>query len=111
MNTFERRLEIIKTISRQKTIHYRELEGMFDVSAKVISGDIKFLMEMGVPIETVRGRNGCVQIYGKWKLHHKYLSKHQEKALLLAMFFVPKKIRMVLFEILCDFSIENLKKT
>lgn len=80
MDTFQRRLEIIRilVLSREKSMV--ALSACFGVTTRTIQNDISYL-SLFFPITTTRGRNGCVKVLDDYHPFAKILSFEQKNIL------------------------------
>lgn len=80
MDTFQRRLEIIRilALSREKTMV--ALSDYLGVTTRTIQNDISYL-SLYFPITTTRGRHGCVKVVDSFHPFAKILSFEQKNIL------------------------------
>lgn len=80
MSPTERRQELLDTLNLRREDTYDNLAREFKVSKRTIRYDIEVLI-CSYPIETVRGRHGCVRLADWFHLDRKKLT-HKEANLL-----------------------------
>ena len=86
----ERRAEIMRVLesSRQETMS--NLAHLFGVSIRTIGYDIDFLTILH-PLETVRGRGGCVKLQENYRIHQRILSQEQQEVLIEIIPLINKR--------------------
>lgn len=80
MDAFARRLEIIRILVYKRKETMEVLSVYFGVTTRTIQSDIDYL-SLHFPIETVRGRHGCVRIMDSFHPFYRILSMEQETVL------------------------------
>lgn len=80
MDSFTRRLEIIRILVYRRKETMEVLAGYFGVTVRTIQNDIDFL-SLHFPIETVRGRYGCVKILDTFHPFRQIISIEQKQLL------------------------------
>lgn len=76
MQAFERRRKIIRTLYYRKSVTCETLAQELGVTVRTIYMDIDALT-YSYPIETVRGRYGCVRLSDEYIRQHKVLRSDQ----------------------------------
>lgn len=77
----ERRAEIIRVLESGKHETMSNFAFHFDVSTRTIGYDIDFLSAYH-PIETVRGKGGCVKLMDGQRIYKNVLSEEQQETLI-----------------------------
>lgn len=84
ITTFERRMEILSLLKRNKSVSRLELARMFDVSSMAISRDIIALSGIA-PISSNHGRYGGVYLVSGYDKNNVYLTRDEEELLINLM--------------------------
>jgi len=79
--TFERRAEIMRILEGRRQETMQNLAAQLGVSIRTIAYDIEVLMAE-YPIETVRGKGGCVRLTKDCGTYQNNLSQEQQDILL-----------------------------
>ena len=77
----ERRAEIMRILNSNRRDTMSNLAFRFGVSIRTICYDIEILMA-SYPIETVRGKGGCVQLAEGYNTYQNFLSQDQQETLI-----------------------------
>ena len=76
----ERRAEIMRILESSRQEKMINLAFHFNVTRKTICTDIEILMA-SYPIETVKGRYGCVKLEDGYAMYRSFLSDEQQETL------------------------------
>lgn len=76
----ERRAEIMRVLESRRSETMGNFASQFSVSVRTICYDIEILTALH-PIETVRGRGGCVKLPDGYRMYQRILSEEQQEAL------------------------------
>ena len=79
-SVFERRFEIIRILETKRCEKMANFASHFGISIRTICYDIVFLTAFH-PIETVRGKNGCVKLMDGYHTYQNILSEEEQKTL------------------------------
>jgi len=99
----ERRAEIIRVLESRRSENLANFVFMFGVSRRTIIYDIDALTATH-PIETVRGRGGCVKLTDGYRTYQNILSEEQQEALIVIIPLINKQQAVVLKGILVAFG-------
>ena len=80
MNTFERRMSIIDILAERRKEQVENLAFEFNVTERTIRNDL-FELSLSYPIETKKGKGGCVFVPDGFTLQRRFLTE-KEKAVL-----------------------------
>jgi len=89
-SAYERRAEIIRILDGQRRETMSNLAFRFGVSIRTICYDIDTLMASH-PIETVRGKNGCVKLMDGYRMFQNILSEEQQEILIEIIPLINKR--------------------
>jgi predicted DNA-binding transcriptional regulator YafY len=76
---------VLLYLLENKKTTYQKLAKKYEVSLKTIERDVQKLFRMGVPVYTIRGRNGGVAIEENYKLKSSYFSTTDLQDIILAL--------------------------
>ena len=94
-SAIERREEIMRVLESNRREIVSNLAHLFDVSIRTIRYDITFLTTL-YPIETVRGRGGCVKLQDNYRRHQRILSQEQQDVLIEIIPLISNKQAQVI---------------
>ena len=80
-SVYERRAEIMRVLESNRRETMSNLAHLFGVSIRTIGYDIDFLTILH-PIETVRGRGGCVKLQENYRKYQNILNETQQEVLI-----------------------------
>lgn len=80
-----RMFEIIYLLLERKKMTTNELATHFEVSKRTILRDIEALAMVGMPIYTIKGREGGVSLIDTFILNKQLLSKEEQQQILLGL--------------------------
>lgn len=104
---WERRLQIIDELHYNRNTTYNLLADKFDVSRATIRSDIADLGRM-IPIKTVSGKCGGVQVSSGWKRGDRYLTSEQETLLVDLMILLPPEKQEIMQSIITTFAMPKM---
>ena len=81
LSAYERRAEIMRILEGRRHEKMSNLAFQFGVTRRTICTDIEILMA-SYPIETAKGRHGCVKLQDGYATYQNFLSDEQQKTLL-----------------------------
>jgi len=97
--TDERRAEILRILESRRRETMSNLAFLFDVSIRTICYDIDILTALH-PIETVRGKGGCVKLSDDYHSFQNILSDEQQEVLIEITPLLNKRQAIVVQELL-----------
>jgi len=97
--TDERRAEIIRILESRRRETMSNLAFIFNVSVRTICYDIDILTALH-PIETVRGKGGCVKLSEDYRSYQNILSDEQQEVLIEITPLLNKRQAVVVQELL-----------
>ena len=77
----DRLIGILAILLQQEKITAPELAEKFEVSRRTINRDIEHLCQAGIPVMTVRGKNGGISIIDDYKIDKTLLTSSDMKAI------------------------------
>ena len=77
----DRLIGILAILLQQEKITAPELAEKFEVSRRTINRDIEHLCQAGIPVMTVRGKNGGISIIDEYKIDKTLLTSSDMKAI------------------------------
>lgn len=77
----DRLIGILSILLQQEKITAPELAEKFEVSRRTINRDIEHLCQAGIPVMTVRGKNGGISIMDNYKMDRTLLTSSDMKAI------------------------------
>jgi len=77
----ERRAEIMRILESRRSENVANFVFMFGVSRRTICYDIEILTALH-PIETVRGKGGCIRLTDGYRTYQNILSEEQQETLI-----------------------------
>lgn len=66
---------ILMTLVAKKAVSRASLAERYEVSERTVSRYISFLADMGVPIESISGQNGCIRLRSEYALDRTYFTE------------------------------------
>lgn len=81
-----RLLSIIYILMNKGTVTAAELAGRFEVSVRTIYRDIEVLSMAGIPVYTIKGRNGGIRLTEQFVLNKMLVSKQEQQQILAALY-------------------------
>jgi len=105
----ERRAEIIKILESRRRETMSNFAFRFGVSIRTIGYDIDVLM-VSHPIETVRGKGGCVKLTEGYRIYQNVLSQEQQETLLRIFPLLCKPDAEIIFGLLRAFGSRKNKQ-
>ena len=91
----ERRAEIIRILESRRRENLSNLVFLFGVSRRTICYDIEILTALH-PIETVRGKNGCIKLVEGYRTYQNILSEEQQETLIEIIPLISKRHAAIL---------------
>ena len=95
----ERRAEIIRILEGRRSENLSNFVFLFGVSRRTICYDVEVLTATH-PIETVRGRGGCVKLLEGYRIYQNNLSDEQQETLIEIIPLISKRQAAVIKELL-----------
>jgi predicted DNA-binding transcriptional regulator YafY len=95
----DRRAEIMRILESRRSETMFNLAFQFGVSIRTINYDIDSLMSSH-PIETVRGKGGCVKLAEGYRTYQKILSQEQQETLIEIIPLISKRQATVIIGLL-----------
>ena len=95
----ERRAEIIRILESRRSENLSNFVFLFGVSRRTICYDIEILTATH-PIETVRGRGGCIRLRNGYRTYQNVLSEEQQDILIEIIPSITKQQAEVVREML-----------
>ena len=80
----DRLIGILAILLQQEKITAPELAEKFEVSRRTINRDIEHLCQAGIPVMTVRGKNGGISIIDDYKIDKTLLTSSDMKAIFVS---------------------------
>ena len=77
----DRLIGILSILLQQEKITAPELAEKFEVSRRTINRDIEHLCRAGIPLVTIRGKNGGISIMDNYKMDRTLLTSSDMKAI------------------------------
>lgn len=95
----ERRAEIMRILVSRRRETMSNFAHQFGVSIRTINYDIDALTALH-PIETVRGRGGCVKLMDNYRIYQNILSEEQQEVLFEIIPLISKRQGTVVRDLL-----------
>ena len=95
----ERRAEIMRILEGKRRETMSNFACYFGVSTRTIGYDIDFLTTIH-PVETVRGKGGCVKLTEGYRIYQNILSDEQQNVLIEIIPLINKRQATVVKELL-----------
>ena len=108
LSSFERRIEILFWLTKQRKSSFVELADTFSVTTRTIYNDIVFLSRYA-PIYTKHGMNGGVYLIDGYRRElFLYLSDSEEKLLRKIMNYLDETERHIISNIINKYSMPDI---
>ena len=102
-SVYERRAEIIRILESRRRETMSNFAFKFNVSIRTICYDIDSLTASH-PIETVRGKDGCVKLMDGWRIYQNILSEEHQEVLFEIIPLISKRQAIAIKEILTAYG-------
>ena len=105
----ERRAEIMRVLASRRSENISNFVFLFGVSRRTICYDIEILTALH-PIETVRGRGGCVKLTDGYRTYQNVLSEELQETLIDIIPLISDRQAVVIKGLLCAYGSKKNQK-